>query len=91
MASDKYDVMILDEMNTQVKLVDRAGAESFAKPPLMHLVLRPRRTSAGDRTTTRSEIREIKHAYRKGTNSAGYRLLIPITVVGGILQLPYPG
>ncbi len=72
MASGKFDVMILDEINNalKIKLVDLDQVLGILneKPPLMHLVLtgrdaHPRVIELAD---TVSEIREIKHAYRQG-------------------------
>ena len=72
MASGKYDVMILDEMNNslKLKLVDLEQVLDILrkKPPLMHLVLtgRDAHPQVIELADTVSEIREIKHAYRKG-------------------------
>jgi len=72
MASGKYDVMILDELNNslKLKLVDLEQVLDILhnKPPLMHLVLtgRDAHPQVIELADTVSEIREIKHAYRKG-------------------------
>ncbi len=71
MASRKYDILILDEINNalKLKLVDLEQVLEIlrSKPTLMHLVLtgrdaHPEVIAAAD---TVSEVREIKHAYRK--------------------------
>jgi cob(I)alamin adenosyltransferase len=71
MASGRYDVMILDEINNalKLKLVDLEQLLDIlnSKPPLMHLILtgrdaHPRVIELAD---TVSEIHEIKHAYRQ--------------------------
>jgi len=72
MASGKFDIMILDEINNALKLklvdLDQVLGILDEKPPLMHLVLTgrdadPRVIELAD---TVSEVREIKHAYRQG-------------------------
>ncbi|MEA5114427.1 MAG: cob(I)yrinic acid a,c-diamide adenosyltransferase [Geobacteraceae bacterium] len=72
MASGKFDIMVLDEINNALKLklvdLDQVLGILRDKPPLMHLVLtgrdaHPRIIELAD---TVSEIREIKHAYRQG-------------------------
>ena len=72
MASGRYDLMILDEINNALalKLVDLEQLLEILehRPPLMHLVLtgrdaHPRIIELAD---TVSEVREIKHAYRQG-------------------------
>jgi cob(I)alamin adenosyltransferase len=72
MASGRFDLMILDEINNalKLKLVDLEQVLDILhnKPPMMHLVLtgrdaHPRIIEMAD---TASEIHEIKHAYRKG-------------------------
>ncbi len=71
-AAGAFDLMILDEINNalKLKLVDLEQVLGIirAKPPLMHLVLtgrdaHPEVIALAD---TASEVREIKHAYRKG-------------------------
>lgn len=71
-AEGKFDVLILDELNNalKLKLVDLEQVLDIIgeKPPLMHLIItgrdaHPRVLELAD---TASEIREIKHAYRKG-------------------------
>ncbi len=72
MTSGTYDILILDEINNalSLKLVDLEQVLDIirTKPPLMHLILTGRDAAAevielADRV---SEVREIKHAYRKG-------------------------
>ncbi len=72
MASGRFDIMILDEINNALKLrlVDLEQVLEILdkKPPLMHLVLtgrdaHPRVIELAD---TVSEVTEIKHAYRRG-------------------------
>ena len=71
-ASGKYDLIVLDEINNAVhlNLVDLEQVIDLihSKPPLLHLVLTgrdaaPEVISLAD---TVSEVREIAHAYRKG-------------------------
>ncbi|MEZ4601324.1 MAG: cob(I)yrinic acid a,c-diamide adenosyltransferase [Syntrophotaleaceae bacterium] len=71
MASGNFDILILDEINNalKLKLVDPEQVLEILqdKPPLMHLILtgrdaHPRVIELAD---TVSEVREIKHAYRK--------------------------
>jgi cob(I)alamin adenosyltransferase len=72
MASGGYDLMILDEINNalRLKLVDLEQVLGLirAKPPLMHLVLtgRDAHPEVIELADTASEVREIKHAFRKG-------------------------
>jgi cob(I)alamin adenosyltransferase len=72
MAMGAFDLMILDEVNNalKLKLVDLEQVLEIirAKPPLMHLVLTGRDASPEvvELADTASEVREIKHAYRKG-------------------------
>lgn len=72
MASDKYDVMILDELNNALKLelvdLDQVLDLIRKKPPMMHLVItgRDAHPQVLELADTASEVREIKHAYRKG-------------------------
>ncbi len=67
-----YDVLILDEINNalKLKLVDLEQVLDIIsnKPPLMHLVLtgRDAHPQVIELADTVSEVREIKHAYRKG-------------------------
>lgn len=72
MTSGRYDLIILDEINNALKLglVDLEQVLEILdkRPPLMHLVLtgrdaHPRVIELAD---TVSEVREIKHAFRKG-------------------------
>ncbi len=70
--SSGYDVLILDEINNalKLKLVDLEQVLDIIsiKPPLMHLVLtgRDAHPQVIELADTVSEVREIKHAYRKG-------------------------
>ena len=72
MASGNFDVLILDEINNslRLKLVDLEQVLDIlhAKPPLMHLVLtgRDAHPQVIELADTVSEVREIKHSYRKG-------------------------
>lgn len=72
MASGRFDIMILDEINNalQLKLVDLEQVLGILrdKPPLMHLVLtgRDAHPQVIELADTVSEITEIKHAYRQG-------------------------
>lgn len=67
-----YDVLILDEINNalKLKLVDLEQVLDIlaSKPPLMHLVLtgRDAHPRVIELAETVSEVREVKHAYRKG-------------------------
>jgi cob(I)alamin adenosyltransferase len=70
-ASGDFDILIMDEINNSLhlKLVDLDQVLEILrdKPPLMHLILtgrdaHPRIIELAD---TVSEVREIKHAYRK--------------------------
>jgi cob(I)alamin adenosyltransferase len=70
-ASGDFDILIMDEINNSLhlKLVDLDQVLEILrdKPPLMHLILtgrdaHPRVIEMAD---TVSEVREIKHAYRK--------------------------
>ncbi|HTP64346.1 MAG TPA: cob(I)yrinic acid a,c-diamide adenosyltransferase [Geobacteraceae bacterium] len=66
------DIMILDEINNalKLKLIDLEQVLDIiaARPPLMHLVLtgRDAHPQVIELADTVSEVREIKHAYRKG-------------------------
>jgi cob(I)alamin adenosyltransferase len=72
MLSGQYDILILDEINNALalKLVDLPQVLDIIdhKPPLLHLILTgrdaPPEVIAKAHTVT--EMREIKHAYRKG-------------------------
>ncbi len=72
MLSGKFDVLILDEVNNALKLrlVDLPQVLELidGKPPLMHLVLTGRYAPSKviEKAHTVTEMREIKHAYRKG-------------------------
>jgi cob(I)alamin adenosyltransferase len=70
-ATGRYDLLILDEINNalKLKLVDLEQVLDLLqnKPPMLHLILtgrdaHPQIIALAD---TASEVREIKHAYRK--------------------------
>jgi cob(I)alamin adenosyltransferase len=70
-ATGRYDLLILDEINNALKLnlVDLEQVLDLLqnKPPMLHLILtgrdaHPQIIALAD---TASEVREIKHAYRK--------------------------
>ncbi len=69
--SGYYDMVILDEINNalKLKLVDLPHVMEMIdlKPPLMHLVLTGRDAPPEmiERADTVTEMREVKHAYRK--------------------------
>lgn len=69
--SGGFDLLILDEINNAVKLklvdLEQVLAILRAKPPLMHLILtgRDAHPEVIGLADTVSEIKEIKHAYRK--------------------------
>ena len=71
-SSGLYDMIILDEINNALKLrlVDLPQVIELidAKPALTHLVLtgRDAHPEIIERADTVTEMREIKHAYRKG-------------------------
>jgi cob(I)alamin adenosyltransferase len=70
-ASGQFDIVILDEINNalHLKLVDLEQVLEIlrGKPPLMHLILtgRDAHPQVIELADTVSEVREIKHAYRK--------------------------
>ena len=72
MASRQWDILILDEINNALymKLVDLEQVLEILRkrPPAMHLVLtgRDAHPDVVDMADTVSEVREVKHAYRKG-------------------------
>lgn len=72
MDSGQYDILILDEINNalHLRLVDLEQVLEVIqrKPPLMHLILtgRDAHPQVMELADTVSEIKEIKHAYRKG-------------------------
>ncbi len=72
MASRQWDILILDEINNALymKLVDLEQVLEILrkKPRAMHLVLtgRDAHPDVVDMADTVSEVREVKHAYRKG-------------------------
>jgi len=69
--SGRYDIVIMDEINNalHLKLVDLEQVLEIlrSKPPLLHLILtgRDAHPQVVDLADTVSEVREIKHAYRK--------------------------
>lgn len=69
--SGKYDLVILDEINNALKLhlvdLDQVLKLLRIKPPLMHLILtgRDAHPEIIELADTVSEVKEIKHAYRK--------------------------
>jgi cob(I)alamin adenosyltransferase len=71
MDSNRYDMVILDEVNNALKLnlVDLQQVLDLIrrKPPGTHLILTGRDAHADviDAADTVSEVQEIKHAYRK--------------------------
>jgi len=72
MESGQFDILILDEINNALSLhlVDLEQVLEIIrhKPPRMHLVLtgRDAHPQIIELADTASEIKEIKHAYRKG-------------------------
>lgn len=72
MASNQFDLMILDEINNslELNLVDLYQVLDVLdrRPPDMHLILtgRDAHPKVIERADTVSEVREIKHAYRQG-------------------------
>lgn len=70
-ASEQFDIIILDEINNalHLKLVDLEQVLEIlrGKPPLIHLILtgRDAHPQVIELADTVSEVREIKHAYRK--------------------------
>lgn len=72
MDSGQYDILILDEINNalHLRLVDLEQVLEIIqrKPRLMHLILtgRDAHPQVIELADTVSEIKEIKHAYRKG-------------------------
>jgi len=71
MASGRYDIILLDEINNalKLKLVDLGQVLDLvnAKPKLMHLIMtgRDAHPDVIELADTVSEVCEIKHAYRK--------------------------
>jgi len=71
MLAGGFDLLVLDEINNalKLKLVDLEQVLDLLalKPPLMHLILTGRDAHPGviELADTVSEVREIKHAYRK--------------------------
>jgi cob(I)alamin adenosyltransferase len=71
MLSGKYDIIILDEINSAIglKLVDLSQVLDLIdkKPPLIHLVLtgRDAHPQVIERAHTVTEMNEMKHAYRQ--------------------------
>jgi cob(I)alamin adenosyltransferase len=72
MESGRYDILILDEINNALHLrlvdLDQVLEILRCKPPMMHLVLtgRDAHPQVVELADTVSEIKEVKHAYRKG-------------------------
>jgi cob(I)alamin adenosyltransferase len=72
MESGRYDILILDEINNALHLrlvdLDQVLEILRCKPPMMHLVLtgRDAHPQVIELADTVSEIKEVKHAYRKG-------------------------
>jgi cob(I)alamin adenosyltransferase len=72
MESGRYDILILDEINNALHLrlvdLDQVLEILRCKPPMMHLVLtgRDAHPQVIELVDTVSEIKEVKHAYRKG-------------------------
>ncbi|APG42848.1 MAG: cob(I)yrinic acid a,c-diamide adenosyltransferase [Syntrophotalea acetylenica] len=72
MAGGQFDLLILDEINNalHLNLIDLEQVIDLLdrKPPLLHLVLTGRNAHPTiiERADTVSEIREIKHAFRRG-------------------------
>jgi len=70
-SAEAFDMVILDEVNNalHLKLVDLPQVMDLIdiKPPLMHLILtgRDAHPEIIERADTVSEVREIKHAFRK--------------------------
>jgi cob(I)alamin adenosyltransferase len=70
-SSEAFDMVILDEVNNalHLKLVDLPQVMDLIdiKPPLMHLILtgRDAHPEIIERADTVSEVREVKHAFRK--------------------------
>jgi cob(I)alamin adenosyltransferase len=70
-SSEAFDMVILDEVNNalHLKLIDLPQVMDLIgiKPPLMHLILtgRDAHPEIIERADTVSEVREIKHAFRK--------------------------
>jgi len=71
-ASGRFDLLILDEINNALHLnlvdLDQVHALLDKRPAPLHLVLtgRDAHPEIIDRADTASEVREVKHAYRKG-------------------------
>jgi len=72
LTSGQYDVLMLDEINNalHLKLIELEQVMSLldARPSLMHMVLtgRDAHPDVIEAADTVSEVRELKHAYRKG-------------------------
>jgi cob(I)alamin adenosyltransferase len=71
MAEKRYDLLILDEINNALKLglvdLDQVLTLLAARPPELHLVLTGRDADPAviEIADTVSEVREIKHAFRR--------------------------
>ncbi len=72
MTSGEFDILILDEINNALDLhlidLEQVLGILRGKPPMMHLVLTGRHAHPEviELADTVSEIKEVKHAYRKG-------------------------
>jgi cob(I)alamin adenosyltransferase len=70
-ASGKYDILVLDEINNALKIglvdLEQVHALLDARPEKMHMILTGRNAHEEviERADTVSEVNEIKHAYRK--------------------------
>lgn len=71
MASGRFDLLVLDEINNalHLKLIDLEQVLEVIrrKPPLLHLIMtgRDAHPQIIELADTVSEVREIKHAFRK--------------------------
>ena len=72
LASEEYDLIVLDEINNALHLklldIDQVLEVIRHKPALTHLILtgRDAHPDVIELADTVSEVKEIKHAYRKG-------------------------
>lgn len=70
--SEKWDLIILDEINYAIQFglipLDKVLELLEVKPPLLHLVLTGRNAAPAiiDRADLVTEMKEIKHPYKKG-------------------------
>lgn len=76
MASDRYDLLILDEINYAVQYgmipVERVVEDLARRPPRLHVICtgrqaHPKLLEAADLV---SEVREVKHPFQKGIKAA---------------------